>query len=97
MDLNRNHYFLAGMVLLFIGYQFRQIESFTLNAKTTHFIEMRMQRAQSAMADVNQVGYQQPAPRINPVVTPPRWLGLALLAVGTVLTMYSFSLPRPNG
>jgi hypothetical protein len=31
MEINRNQYFLAGIVLLFVGIQFRLVDSVTLN------------------------------------------------------------------
>ena len=35
MDITRNQYFLAGLVLLFLGLQFRLVESFVLTPEFT--------------------------------------------------------------
>lgn len=95
MDFNRNHYFLVGLLLLFLGYQFRQIESFKLSPRATQFIEARMAGAQAAVNEFKEVSYQSPPKRFDPLVKPPRWIGLALMAVGSVLCMHSFAMPKP--
>ena len=96
MEFNRNQYFLAGMVLLFLGYQFRMIESFTLNERATQFIETRVQRAQAAVDEFTPAAYNQPQPQIRRQVTPPRWLGLAMISIGCVLVLHSLAMPRPG-
>lgn len=97
MEFNRNQYFLAGLVLVFLGYQFRMIESFTLNERATQFIEARVQSAKSAVDQFQPASYRtRPAAPIRRQVTPPRWLGLALLSVGAVLVFHSLVLRRPD-
>jgi len=71
MSLNRNHLLLAGLLLFFLGVQFRLVSSFTLNERSSHFVAARPLRK---------------------VVEPPRWLGLALMSVGAVFTVKSFSM-----
>ena len=95
MDFNRNQYFLVGVVLLCLGYQFRVIESFTLNERTTQFIEQRVQRARAAVDEFTPASYEPPTP-INRQVTPPRWLGLAMISIGCVLVLHSLAMPRPG-
>ncbi|MCA9176234.1 MAG: hypothetical protein KDB14_17225 [Planctomycetales bacterium] len=95
MEFNRNQFFLAGLVLLFLGYQFRQIESFTLNERASRFIEARMQSARAAVNEFKEVSYREPVKPFDRQVTPPRWLALAMMAIGSVLCMHSFTMPKP--
>ena len=96
MDINRNQYFLVGLLLLFLGYQFRQIESFKLNSRATRFIEARMASAHAVVNEFKEVSYQSPPKKFDPLVKPPSWIGLALTAVGIVLCMHSFAMPKPS-
>jgi hypothetical protein len=98
MEINRNQYFLIGLVLLFLGYQFRVIESFTLNEKTSKFIQDRVDNARAAAGEFQPASYQQPAPTpIRRTVQPPRWIGLAMISVGCVLVFHSLVMPKPSG
>ena len=96
MEFNRNQYFLIGLLLLFLGYQFRQIESFKLSPRATRFIEARMASAQAAVDEFKEPSYYTPRRTFDPHVKPPRWVGLALMAFGTVLCMHSFAMPKPD-
>ncbi|NCX97384.1 MAG: hypothetical protein EBX35_02045 [Planctomycetia bacterium] len=83
MALSRDRLLLAGLLLFLLGMQFRVVESFTLNERSSHFVAARLG------------GGPQPnswqAPALRKVVEPPRWLGLALMSVGAVLTVKSLS------
>jgi hypothetical protein len=94
MELNRNQFFLAGLVVLFLGIQFRLIDNFTLNDKTTKFLASRMQEKATppAAAIIGQNVSNGPK-----VVRPPQWLGYALLSIGSVLVLHSLAMPKPGG
>jgi hypothetical protein len=94
MEFNRNQFFLAGLVVLFLGIQFRMIGSFTLNEKTTRFLASRMQeKAVSPTAVLTG----QATSLARKVVHPPQWLGYAMLSVGSVLVLHSLAMPKPGG
>jgi hypothetical protein len=93
MELNRNQFFMAGLVLLFLGIQFRLIDSFTLNEKATRFLAARMQDKSSAPTTI--LGSAAPMP--HKVLQPPTWVGYALLSVGSVLILHSLAMPKPGG
>ena len=93
MELNRNQFFMAGMVLLFLGIQFRMLDSFTLNEKTTRFLASRMQESPSAPTTM----LSQTAAMPRKVLQPPQWVGYALLSVGSVLILHSLAMPKPGG
>jgi hypothetical protein len=93
MELNRNQFFMAGLVLLFLGIQFRLLDSFTLNEKTTRFLASRMQENPSAPTTM----LSQTAAMPRKVLQPPQWVGYALLSVGSVLILHSLAMPKPGG
>lgn len=80
----RHHLLLAGLLLFFAGIQFRMVQSFTLNERSSTFV------AAPKGAGPQPVVWQGVAPR--KVVEPPRWLGLALMSVGGVMTVKSLSM-----
>ena len=82
-----HHLLLAGLLLFFVGVQVRVVESFTLNERSSRFVATQMG---SGMA---QQALWQNAP-LRKVVQPPRWLGLALMSAGAVLTFKSVSMFR---
>ncbi|MEQ1825513.1 MAG: hypothetical protein ABL921_06185 [Pirellula sp.] len=93
MDIDRNRYFMLGVILFLLGLQFRLVDSFVLNESTTRTIHRFAQ--QSKIADSNlatnvymQVGTPKKAMR------PPHWLGFVLLTVGGVMSLHALVLPR---
>jgi len=83
----RHHLLLVGLLLFMAGVQFRIVESFTLNERSTRFVATEMGGAEG------QQGLWQGGP-IRKVVEPPRWLGLALMSIGAVLTVKSLAMRR---
>ena len=52
MEFNRNHFFALGLVLLLLGVQLRNFESFTLNERTSKFTEeLRLAMPLTSRAD----------------------------------------------
>jgi len=82
--LNRHRLLLAGLLLFLVGMQFRVVSSFTLNERSSHFVAARL--GGGSPPSVWQ------APPLRKVVQPPRWVGLALMSVGAVLTVKSLSM-----
>jgi hypothetical protein len=96
MEINRNQWFLAGMVVLFLGIQFRVVDSFVLTPKVTQFLA---ERAGNPIAAANQAA--QPLVGADKSVTPktvrpPDELAYAFLSIGAVLILHSFSMKRPE-
>ena len=46
--MNRNHFFLVGLVLLYVGLQFRFVETFVLNDKSSKFLAQRLGPGESS-------------------------------------------------
>lgn len=97
MELNRHHYFFVGLLVLFLGFQFRTVESYVLNEQTTNFIADKL--GKSPVDQNNPFRMIMPAagPLPKKTVRPPEWLGWCLMSVGGVLILHSLAMPRPNG
>ena len=78
----------AGLLLFLTGVRFRLVESFTLSERSSHFVS-----AQMGGGPVQQQSLWGNGPG-RKVVEPPRWLGLALMSVGSVLTLKGIALNR---
>ena len=97
--MNRNHFFLVGLVLLYVGLQFRFVETFVLNDKASKFIAQKLGTGETGL------NIRQAAQGLFPVasassatrsVTPPEWIGWALLSIGSVLVLHALARPKPG-
>ena len=97
MDFNRNHYFIAGILLLLAGLQFRYVTSFELNEKASQFVEKRLGKPASppprSLFSFNTPTLIGSSTR---VVHPPRGLGWSLMSIGGVLFVFSLTMQRPG-
>ncbi len=93
VDINRNQYFLVGLVVLMLGLQLRAVETYVLNEKASRFISERMPVL--ASMDGGLVPSAGPGPRKT--LRPPAWLGFAVISVGAVLVLHSLAMRRPGG
>lgn len=92
MELNRNQYFFAGIVVVLLGVQLRMVSSYELTPEASRLL------AQRPAATVNAFGaVQQPIAQVaRRVVTPPEWLGWCLMSVGSVLILHSLAMRKPG-
>jgi len=86
MQPKRHHLLLAGLLLFLLGLQFRVVESFTLNDRSSRFVAAQMGDGGASQQAI------WPNVPLRKVVEPPRWLGLALMSVGAVLTFKGLSM-----
>lgn len=92
MEFNRKHYFLAGLVVLFLGIQMRVVDSFVLSVESTRFLAHRFQNAPGAgFTRMTSTGSSGPRKTLHP----PEWIGWALISLGSVLVLHSLAMPRP--
>ena len=102
MELNRNQYFLIGLVCLFIGMQLRTIESYVLNAPASQFVSEKVRLvSRNNSPEVTSALQGNPKNADIPVAThrtvkPPVWLGWAFISVGVVLVLHSLAMKRPH-
>jgi len=100
MELNRNQYFLAGLVILLLGIQLRVVEGFVLNERATQVLSQRLQqmRGQQVASTSESATLLATAPPGHMhTIYPPRCLGWSLVSIGSVLVLYSLALKRPGG
>jgi len=96
MDITRNQFLFAGLVLLALGLQLRAVESFELTPELTQFLA---EQTDHPLASVN-ASTAMVTPSQKPVaaktVRPPEWLGWALASIGATLVMHAMAMKRPD-
>jgi hypothetical protein len=97
MDITRNQYFLAGLLLLFLGIQFRLIDSVDLNPEFSQFLAERSNHPVASVGAATQALIQLEKPVIKKNVRPPDWIGWSLASVGAVLILHSLAMKKPGG
>ena len=100
MELNRNQYFMVGLVLLFLGLQIKFVDSYVLTEDAAQFVAKRLGKDQpSAGSSVLTQPFTSAAagsPALqHRTVQPPTWLGWALMSVGAVLILHSLAMTKP--
>ena len=92
MEVNRNQYLFVGLVVVFLGLQFRMVESYVLNENASRFLVERIPAL--AKSDNNLMPAVGPTPKRT--LKPPPALGYAVLSVGAVLILHSLAMRRPD-
>jgi hypothetical protein len=95
VEINRNQYFLIGLIVLFLGLQFRVVETYVLNEKTSTFLAQRLKLVASSDSSEGFLPAAGPAPLRT--VAPPTWLGYAFISVSAVLILHSLAMKKPGG
>ena len=97
MEFTRNHYLIAGVLLLLAGLQFRYVTSFVLNEKASQFVDKRFGAKTPVVQTRSFLSFSTPIPiSTRRVVYPPRWLGWSLVSIGGVLFLFSLTMRRPG-
>ena len=99
MELNRNHYFVLGLVLLALGIQFRLVETYVLTPEFTAYLAEQTEHPVAAVnaAAASVSPDSKPLLNVKTQFKPPQWLGYSLLSIGAVLILHSMSMPKPAG
>jgi hypothetical protein len=95
--MNRNHYFLLGLVLFFLGFEFRMVDSLSLSTEVTAFLARKTGHPMAAVTAVSQQLGADNKPAFKKSIRPPEWLGWSLLSIGSVLVLHSWAMPKPGG
>lgn len=94
MELNRYHYFIAGIFILLIGIQLRMVESYVLNEESTRWLmEQSDDPAHQIVNKTNQL-FPAAGPLPRKTVVPPQWIGWAAVSLGSVLILHSLGMPK---
>ena len=98
MELNRNQYFLFGVLALLLGLQFRSVEAFVLNETTTQFLARQTARSEPANIFSLPISLtaQSPIALQRKKIRPPRWLAWTLMTAGAVLIFHSLAMKKPG-
>ncbi|TWT77058.1 hypothetical protein Pla123a_24880 [Posidoniimonas polymericola] len=97
MELNRNQYFFAGILLVLIGVQMRMVSSFVLTPEVTQMLAKPTAVAQGDSPPTLAIaGGGVLAPGAKKTVRPPEWLGWCLMSVGSVLILHSLAMKKPD-
>ena len=94
MAMYRNRYFLAGILLILVGIQFRMVDSFVLNESATSALARVTTSGSFADNSGMQTVLMSIYPNQRKRVQPPRWLGLALIAVGSIVACHALAIPK---
>jgi hypothetical protein len=97
MEITRNQWYLAGLVLLFLGIEFRLIETVELTPEFTQFLAERSNHPLAAVGATTQSILMPDKPVAKKSFQPPEWIGWSLLCAGLVLVLHSWALPKPAG
>ncbi len=97
LDITRNQWFYAGLVLLALGLQFRFVEAVQLTPEFTQFIGQSTGSPAAAVNSIGQTLVQSSRPVVTATVRLPDWLGYSLLSVGAVLVLHSLAMRGPGG
>ena len=98
MEINRNQYFLAGLVILLLGVQFRMVESYVLNEQASEYLQERYAENEFASrSNPLPLFLAAASPPTRQMLHPPAWLGWACLSAGIVLVLHSLAMKKPGG
>jgi hypothetical protein len=95
MDINRNQWFVIGMVVFLVGLQLRAVSAFWLNEEATRFLAEQSSDATAAERSLVALTSAVPsAPR--KVIQLPDWSGWCLLSIGSVVVLQSLAMRKPG-
>jgi hypothetical protein len=96
MDITRNQYFLAGLVLLFLGIECRAVESVQLTSEFTTFLAERTNHPAVAATDALETLTGAKTNLPPKTVAMPEWIGYSLLSIGAVLALHALAMGKPD-
>jgi hypothetical protein len=97
VEINRNQYFLIGLVILLLGLQVRMVETYVLNERSSRFLAERLTPSVSNADDSARSFMPSAGPTSLKSFHPPTWLGYALMSGGAVLVLHSLAMKKPGG
>ncbi len=98
MDINRNQYFMAGVVILLLGVQLRMIDSYVLNKKGSEFVTQKLKQNSSLGEGpkLNFISNTSIGGASRQMIRPPEWLGWAFISIGAVLCLHALAMKKPD-
>ncbi len=96
MEVNRNHYFLVGMIVLFLGIQLRIVDSYKLTPEFTQVLAKETGHKLAAVNAATAAVTPDGKPIAQKTVKPPEFVGWLLLSIGAVLTFHAWGMKKPE-
>ena len=97
MDLNRNQFFLAGMIALLLGLQFMLAYEFVMTPECTKFLAEKTGHPMAAAIDtVDSLSPSEKTVAPPKKLHPPEWLGFLFVSVGSVLILHAMAMKKPD-
>jgi hypothetical protein len=96
MDISRNQFFFAGILCIFMGVQFRLIDTVDLTPEFTQFLAERTAHPLAGVGAASQSLSQSDKPLIKKTIHPPDWIGWAFISIGAVLILHSWGMKKPG-
>lgn len=97
MELNRNQYFLAGLVLLMLGVELRMVDSVVLTSEFTKFLATKSDHPVVAATNTVDALIGTDIKLPPKTFRPPDWLGWSLASIGSVLILHALAMNKPGG
>ena len=97
MELNRNQYFMIGLVVLFMGIQLYAVHAMVLTPECTKILAEKTGHPMAATIEAvdSMTGSEKTVTPSHTLVIP-RWVGLSLIATGAVLVLHSLAMKKPG-
>jgi hypothetical protein len=97
MELNRNQFFMLGTVLLLLGLQIREVDTYVLTPKCTRLLADKTGHPMAAAIEAaDSLGVSESASVTPHPLKPPEWLGWSLMSIGAVLILHSLAMKKPD-
>jgi hypothetical protein len=96
-DINRNQLFLAGLLFLFFGLQFRAVESYTLTPELTQYLAERTGHPLAGANAATPALTGSDRTLAKKTVVPAQWIGWAMLSLAATLILQSMVMRKPEG
>ena len=96
MDINRNQFFMVGVLVLLLGIQLRVVDRYELNEKATRVLAKETVEDNSIQASFLWFTDTTDASIPHKVIKPPEWSGWCLISIGSVLILHSLALKKPD-
>lgn len=96
MEINRNQVFIAGVVLVLLGIEFRMMDSFVLTPRATKLLAEQTNHPVAAATNTldSLTGAETRLPA--KVLQPQEWVGWLMISVGSVLILHSMTMSKPG-
>ncbi|MCA9267109.1 MAG: hypothetical protein KDA41_01495 [Planctomycetales bacterium] len=100
MELNRNQFFMIGIVLFVLGLQVKFVDSYVLTEDAASFVAKRISKPSAPATGAVTQSFASmstaAAPAGKRTIHPPQWLGWALMSIGAVMILHSLAMPKPS-